>query len=288
MVVIELKSVCTWESLAAGLASVDWDENYDQRVAFLLKNDPFVRPSCIAALVAWGVRYIDEGGEIKFAGDSNIMDYLSRMDVFTKLDFDYLEIFSRQNEAGRFLPVFTVNDEDSVAFATESICELVIQRFDNAREFLPAMEWCVSEVIDNVRVHSESMTPGVVCAQYYPATHKLDISIVDQGQGIRSSLSERLELASHGEAIERALERVMTRNPNIGQGNGLAGILEIASKNGGRLEVRTGDALFKHHQNGCEDISECTSMSGTGVNIRLDTSRPVDLADTFIGEPGWT
>lgn len=288
MVIIELSGECTRETLATRLAAIDWEDNYDQRVVFLLKDNPFLKTSCVAALVAWGIRYIAEGGSITFTGDESIMDYLSRMDVFARLNFKYREVFNRHNERGRFLPVFTVEDENSVAYATESICELVLQRFDNAREFLPAMEWCVSEVIDNVRVHSESTTPGVVCAQYYPAVHKLDIAIVDQGRGIRASLSERLELANHGEAIERAMERGMTRNPNIGQGNGLAGTLEIVAENGGTLEVWTGDATFSHNQNGNEYTNECIPMGGTGVYIRLDTHRPVDLANTFIGDPGWT
>jgi ABC-type transporter Mla MlaB component len=288
MIAVELFGECSHETLAASLQSVDWDRNDDQRLMFFLKDDPFLDASCIASIVAWGKRYRSEGGVIGFAGTEDTMNYLSRMDVFAQLDFGYHESFNRQNERGRFLPVFLVRDEGSVVAAVESICELVIQRFDNARDFLPAMEWCVGEIIDNVRVHSATATPGAVCAQYYPKIHKLDIAIVDQGRGIRSSLSERLELSGHGEAIERALERGMTRDPDIGQGNGLAGTLEIVSQNGGKLEIWSGDGLFTHLQTGADRVGLCAPMDGTGVYIRLDTTRPVNLADTFIGDSGWS
>jgi len=288
MVVIELEGECTHETFATALAEIDLTENYDQRLAFLFKGECFFDASCIASIVAWGKRYKSTGGTIEFVGFEEAMNYLSRMDVFQQLDFGYQELFNRQNEKGRFLPVFPVQNEDSVVAATEAICELVLQRFDNAREFLPAMEWCVCEVIDNVRVHSETATPGAVCAQYYPKLHQLDVAIVDQGRGIKASLGERLNLATDGEAIERALERGMTRNPDIGQGNGLAGTREIVARNGGCLHVWTGEGLFEHREDGSETVRQSALFPGTGVYISLDTSNPVNLADTFIGDSGWS
>ena len=288
MDVIELEGRCTYETFATALAKVDLSENYDQRLAFLFKGECFLDVSCIASIVAWGKRYKSAGGSIIFAGFEDTMNYLSRMDVFRELDFGYTEPFNRQNEKGRFLPVFPVQDEDTVIVATDAICELVLQRFDNARDFLPAMEWCVNEVIDNVRVHSETATPGAVCAQYYPNLQRLDVAIVDQGRGIKDSLSERLDLATDVEAIERALERGMTRNPKIGQGNGLAGTRDIVTLNNGCLHIWTGEGLFKHNNDGSEEIAHIVPFLGTGVYISLDTSNPVNLADTFIGDSGWS
>jgi len=52
------------------------------------------------------------------------------------------------------------------------------------------MEWTVYEIIDNIRLHSDTPVLGVLTAQYYPRRHRLDIAIVDAGRGIMSSLSE--------------------------------------------------------------------------------------------------
>ncbi|MDB4497915.1 STAS-like domain-containing protein [Gammaproteobacteria bacterium] len=288
MVVVTLESRCTHESLSSAIAGAGLSESDDQQLTFLFKGRCFFDASFIAALVTWGNAYRETGGEINFVGAKDLLDYLSRMDVFRQLNFEYEEDFDRHSEKGRFLPVFPVQDEDSVVEASEAICELVLQRFDNAREFLPAMEWCVSEVIDNVRVHSETATPGAVCAQYYPKVHRLDIAIVDQGRGIRESLSQRLELTSHGEAITRALERGMTRDPNVGQGNGLAGTLEIVAKNAGGLHVWTGDSVFQRNVDGSEAVHVSNMFPGTGVYISLNTNNPVNLEDTFIGDNGWS
>ena len=122
MVVIELEGECTHETFATALAEIDLTENYDQRLAFLFKGECFFDASCIASIVAWGKRYKSTGGTIEFVGFEEAMNYLSRMDVFQQLDFGYQELFNRQNEKGRFLPVFPVQNEDSVVAATEAIC----------------------------------------------------------------------------------------------------------------------------------------------------------------------
>ena len=288
MLVLELEGECTHKTFTDALSKVDLSDNFDQRLAFLFKGECFFDAACIASIVAWGKRYRATGGTIEFVGFEDAMNYLSRMDVFRQLDFGYQELFTRQNEKGRFLPVFPVQDEDSVTAATDAICELVLQRFDNAREFLPAMEWCICEVIDNVRVHSQTATPGAVCAQYYPKLHQLDVAIVDQGRGIKDSLSERLDLNSDAEAIGRALERGMTRNPEIGQGNGLAGTIEIVIQNGGCLSIWSGGGVFEFRRSGDGKFKQIEKFPGTGVYLSLDTSNPVNLGDTFIGDSGWS
>jgi hypothetical protein len=263
-----------------GLFDSNWDE-----VVITVQKDCFIHASAMAILAVWGLAKRGEGKKIKFIGDPNVLSYLSRMDIFKHVGFPYNETFSRHAEIGRFLPVKLVRDIDDVPKASNAVCELVLHQFENSRDFLPAMEWCLYEVIDNIQLHSESPTPGVVCAQYYPKKHRLDIAIVDQGRGIKSSLEERLELWSHGDAITRALERGMTRNSDIGQGNGLAGTHEIIKKNMGGLDIWTGNALYQVKQGEDKGFKELPMFLGTGVFLRLDTQNPVDLKETFVCEP---
>jgi len=97
---------------------------------------------------------------------------------------------------------------------------VILHQFDNARAFLPALEWAGNEVIDNILLHAESRVPGTVSAQYFPKMHRLDIGICDMGRGIKASLQEAMFLWSHGDAVTKALGRGVTRNPTVGQGNG--------------------------------------------------------------------
>jgi hypothetical protein len=99
----------------------------------------------------------------------------------------------------------------------------------------------VNEVIDNIRLHAEATAPGTVCAQFYPKRHRLDVAIVDQGRGIKRALEESYTLTDYREAISTALMRGVTRNPEVGQGNGLAGTHDIVELNGGELQIWTGD-----------------------------------------------
>ncbi len=59
--------------------------------------------------------------------------------------------------------------------------------------------------------------------------HCFDIGICDMGRGLLGSLQPAFpEVRSYGQAIERGA----TRDPAIGQGNGMAGSYEIVRLNG--------------------------------------------------------
>ncbi len=248
----------------------------------------FIDQAAIALLCEWALYHRQQGRVVGFYGDDNALHYLSRLDVFQHAGFDYAERFKRHGEAGRFIPARLIQSEEDVFDASNAVCDLVLRQFDHAREFLPAMEWAVYEVIDNIRLHAETPVPGVLTAQYYPTKHRLDIAIVDAGRGIMASLSQSQQLWSHGDAISKAIQRGVTRDDSVGQGNGMAGASEIVRKNGGELHVWTGDANFTIRKGRDRGFKPIDQIPGTGIFLRLDTRRPVRLRDTFISDPGWS
>ena len=248
----------------------------------------FIDQAAIALLCEWALYHRQQGRMVGFYGDDNALHYLSRLDVFQHAGFDYAERFRRHSEAGRFIPARLIQSEEDVFEASNAVCDLVLRQFDHAREFLPAMEWAVYEVIDNIRLHAETPVPGVLTAQYYPTKHRLDIAIVDAGRGIMASLSQSQQLWSHGDAISKAIQRGVTRDDSVGQGNGMAGASEIVRKNGGELHVWTGDANFTIRKGRDRGFKPIDQIPGTGIFLRLDTRRPVRLRDTFISDPGWS
>lgn len=256
------------------------------RLLIRIPDHCFLLMSAIGYLCAWGQIQKQAGRSFEFIGNGDALNYLSRLDLFPHLDYPYLEQFQRHLELGRFVPLRLVQDDKSILEASNAICDLVLRNFDNGRAFLPALEWAIYEMIDNINLHAQTEVPGTVCAQFYPNKHLIDVAICDMGQGIRASLSESHSVESHEEAISTALQRGVTRNPNIGQGNGLAGALEIAQQNGGGFHLWTGDAVYSstrsHH------FQRLPAVPGTGILFRLDTQRPVDLGQTFIGESAYT
>jgi STAS-like domain of unknown function (DUF4325) len=251
----------------------------------------FITADALAFLAAWGIRERRAGRDIRFFGERAALGYLSRLDLLRYLEIEFKESFERHPEEGRFIPIRLIEDAESVGQASHAICDLVLAQFENAREFLPAMEWAVYEIIDNVRLHSNSQSPGIVVAQYYPQPHRLDIAICDVGRGIYASLSESRKLWSHGDAITKALQRGVTRNPEVGQGNGLAGSVDIVKVNRGSFRIWSGDAMFRVSNGEEQGFRPIPPVPGTGVLFQLDTRRPVDLRETFISrvsDSGWS
>lgn len=245
----------------------------------------FLTASAIAWLCAFCVDRRRNGKPVRFDGTRRALGYLARIDLLRHAGTEFDEKFERHDETGRFMSLKLVDAQESVLPTVHEICELVAHHFDNAREFLPALEWATYEIIDNVFNHAESSTPAVVYAQNHPAEHRLRIAIADQGRGLRASLSEAYQLHGHGDAVDKALERGVTRNPQVGQGNGMAGTLAITEANGGKLRVATGDVQFEKVSGGKHRFRMCaTEVPGTTVQLSLDTRKSVSLRSTFIGD----
>lgn len=246
----------------------------------------FVTCAAMTFLCAWGLRYRERGGTITADGDDSLLSYLARMDLFTHLDIPFEEDFDRRNPEGRFMPLRLIAGDEDVFETTNSVLELVLRQFEDGQAFVPALEWAVNEATDNILRHAEAPAPGVVCAQYVPKAHRLDVAICDAGRGITASLEGVLEpWEGPGDAVKQALQRGVTRDPEIGQGNGLAGALEIAKTNSGAFHLWTDDIVFSTTNGEDGRFAKLPPLPGTGVAFALDTRRPVDLSDTFIGAP---
>lgn len=266
-----------------------FDRNW-KKLTLVLPDKCYVFMNTIAFLCSWGLLQKERGRTIEFSGSPDTMSYLSRMDLFKHLGFSYDEKFERMTEVGRFIPVRTINSDDDVMLTVNAICDLVLHQFENAREFIPAFEWAIYEVIDNIILHAETPVPGVVCAQYYPEKNRMDVAVCDMGRGIKTSLSESFKLKNHEDAILKALQRGVTRNSQKGQGNGLAGTFEISKLNTGSFRIWSGDASYKLSPRENEGDFEklATLLPGTGINLSLNTLKPVPMNKTFMGKNSWS
>ena len=289
MTVVELPQTCTSDALLEKLSVEGLLEEAKDEVEFTVRKDCFISCGALAFLATWGLHYIENGCQIHFRGDRDVMRYMARMDLFKHLQVSYDETFNRHDATGRFTPIRLIAEEEDVSPATDSILELVLRQFESAREFVPALEWVVNETVDNIQLHAEAPVPGAVCAQYFRKRHRLDVAICDVGRGITASLESKLNpWEGHGDAIKKALQRGVTRDENIGQGNGLAGALEITEKNLGQFRIWTGDVVYETRNGAGRRFQQRPNTPGTGLVFRLDTRRPVDLSQTFMGTPTWT
>lgn len=243
--------------------------------------------SAICFLAGWSLLQKREGVSVSFEGAPRVQQYLSRMDLFKNIGLKDPFKIIRKTEVGRFItlkPILTPNDVHPVV---DEICDFLIHNFENSREIIPAFEWVVNETIDNIVNHSNTVVPGFVCAQLRQDKQKVEIGIFDFGRGVKNSLQESYQLRDDTQALSEAVKRGVTRNVDIGQGNGLAGAREILMKNQGTFCLWSGLAEYRI-ENGVEiGSSVYNNTPGTGILLSLDCSKPVDLSETFIGDNSW-
>jgi hypothetical protein len=242
----------------------------------------------LAYIGAWGLMARGAGTTIKLRGDAKTLATLQL------LGFQHLlDIPPSSNSANHqptkahtlgVLPLSQIATEEQQYKAVDAICDIALAAIDNAAAFIPALEWLANEILGNILTHAASETPGVVCAHYRPKQQRFDIGICDMGRGLLGSLQPTFpEVRSYGQAIDKAIERGATRDPAIGQGNGMAGSYEIVRLNGGTYQIWTGDVVYELNKGKRRPgFQSMPPVFGTGVMFSLDTSKPVDLASTWI------
>ncbi|ERJ60038.1 ATP-binding protein [Sphingobacterium paucimobilis] len=129
--------------------------------------------------------------------------------------------------------------------AVNDFMDVVLRTMTIPKEIVSGLEWSINEITDNVLNHSNSIHGGIIQANTHHKEGKILFAVSDSGRGILKSMQEgfpslRTELDAIGEAIKAGV----TRNPKVGQGNGLAGSLRITTMTGGSLEILSGNGRF--------------------------------------------
>lgn len=258
----------------------------DKRVEIEITPESFFKVDGLAFLTAKCLDLQRLGVEILISGNDSDVLYLDRMDFQSHLGLAQAT-YTRHPEQGRFLPIKLIGIDKDGYDTTDQICDLVLRHFDDGSKFLPAMEWMVNELIDNIIIHAEAPVPGVVCAQFYPKRKVIEVAIYDMGRGLRESLATTRDVPTHKEALELALKRGVTRDPEVGMGYGMAGSLEISKSNGGDFRLWSGDATYSVKGGEVLGIEKIPMVQGTGIYLSIRTDHPVKLAETWIGGGDW-
>jgi len=158
------------------------------------------------------------------------------------------------------------------------------------RSDLAAIEWSINEITDNVMVHAESPTGGLVqMTTFSRRQQRVEYAVCDAGIGIPTSLRRGFPtLTSDTDALFQAIRENVTRDKAVGQGNGLYGSYEICRRSQGLFEIHSGAArLTQTERRGLEIRREQVPYAGTLVIASIDYSEPHILADAlaFGGKP---
>jgi len=159
------------------------------------------------------------------------------------------------------------------------------EKFDS-KQILLWLEWCLNEVMDNVKNHSESQS-GFVMGQIHTSSKNIAFCVADAGRGIYKSFRDSSIMWPKDErdALEMALRQGVTRDPNVGQGNGLWGLHEVAAMTNGRLRLGSAGSMLNVDQRGLFIVYPYLNkdQGGTVVDFSFDYSKPVDLRNVLGG-----
>ncbi len=148
---------------------------------------------------------------------------------------------------------------------------------DLNRKELSALEWSINEITDNVLNHSQSPIGGLVQVSTFQRTRKqVEYIVADAGVGIPNTLrTTRPELNSDAAALEQAIREGVTRDKNVGQGNGLYGSYQICSHSNGFFQLESGyGKLMFTDRDGLRIGTERIPYEGTLVAAQIDFSVP--------------
>jgi hypothetical protein len=161
---------------------------------------------------------------------------------------------------------------------------------DLQRSNLASFEWSVNEITDNVLLHSQSSIGGLVqVSTFQKNTKSVQFVVADAGVGIPRTLKEgKPEISSDTDALDKAIREGVTRDKNIGQGNGLFGTYSVCSKSKGFFQIDSGHARLEYnHKKGLSISNQNIPYAGTLIVATIDFTNPSLLKDAlnFGGTP---
>lgn len=148
--------------------------------------------------------------------------------------------------------------------------------------------YCICEMIRNVAEHSESKSV-CYCAQYWPSQDRAEIAILDQGIGIKATLSKNESLHVNDElsALELSLKQGISRKHTAkttslqddywsNEGYGLYMVSELC-RNGGNFFIGSHGASL--YTESATTKTASFSFRGTMIRMVLRPSKIVSLSN---------
>lgn len=198
-------------------------------------------------------------------------------------------------DADKFYPFDKVWTFSTSAGVNELVSALILElRKSDAIEsgVIETVEWCLNEVMDNVLQHSERQK-GYVMAQIHKQSQVFAFCVFDSGIGFYNSLKNTKHHPEKPiDAITLALQERITRDENIGQGNGLWGLSSIVTKTDGQMEVSSGGARYTLYGGKTQTSKEggfvLSKDFGTAyLDIRLNYGSKIDIVDALTDSNGF-
>lgn len=147
------------------------------------------------------------------------------------------------------------------------------------RSDLEALEWCLSEITDNVINHADSSVGGLAQLSNLSKSRRIEFVVCDVGVSIPKTLKpSHPEIVEDYDALKWAIKEGVTRDPLIGQGNGLFGSSEVCAGSGGFISIQSGRGSLHKNSDGLSLKNQKIPYAGTLVDGCISYAEPGQLA----------
>ena len=254
-----------------------------------LQDAAFIDPYGMVGILEIGELLRAEGikKRLLLPESEEVIKYLERMDFFKFADKYFSleparpqisEKYKRSSYSDVLLEITPIEKSDDIHYIVGKVKKranaILKKHLHYDERAINGFIVALSEVCQNIIEHSE--TKGFVGIQKYHFQNLnknvVKIAVMDIGIGFKKSLSERFELKSDIEAIEKGLLHGASRYSDDGRGHGLAAVRRFVHQWNGKLSIRSGTArlsIIPDWSWGKEKELGLNNFPGAQINIML-------------------
>ena len=249
-------------------------------------NVNFIDISSLAIVCNWIKKITENNNVIKLKvndSDAQCISYVSRMDFFKIIGYNYKEEFKRHSAEGKFLPIEIFEKYDTQLIT--KIINILRNTFKFTKDdpVLYMLDYSVNELLENIDRHSETKNHSTIVVQSYPSKHKLDFCIIDNGIGIPNSLrkTQKYKKWTDEECILNSTKRNIRTEENNGQGNGLHIMKNFVKSTKGSFSIFSDCSVYKYDaENNIDKTHKIDGFwQGTIIKISVNTNHSVNIND---------
>lgn len=208
-------------------------------------------------------------------------DYLQTSGFMNPFDMSVEQI---QLDSNPFDKIFLFRTDQQVDAITQAYVDTLSRKKACEEGVIDGIQWCISEIMDNVLTHSEN-NYGLVMAQIHPKASHIAFCIYDVGIGIYKTLAtSKHKPASESDALSLSIQEGV--GDGKGQGNGMYGLYQIVKNNKGTLTITSGrSSLMMKGEGEIQKFDHIPYIDNTHrsttVDFQLDLNRKINMQEAF-------
>jgi len=248
------------------------NNNYYNIVLDFSKCD-FARPSSLVIVAAHILCLQKQSrvNNIQFieSRKQEVNDYISRMDFLKLLGIPFSESFTRHDNTGRFVTIKQFSNEAELVNLINDIFYILHKSYPV--QYCQIVEFSLTEIMDNVLVHSDSLIDGLLVMQDFPNSETIEFCLVDCGIGIKESLKNNT--AYKNITNKKALEIAIQKNISSCQseryrGNGLYLTPQLVTEIEGQFILYSHNNILTKTKRDCK-IENSPYWPGTIIKLNF-------------------